>query len=197
MARKAPTRPEIAPPDWLSPEAAEVWARTLAQRPGADPDLLVVYCCAVADFNRSQGILDRSGPLIQGQKGNLVRNPLQTIKTANAAVIRNLARDLGLHDEQPAPAGRYRNQSAAERTIAALRQTGKIEAVDEATLALVRTVAGALDQIDPEGEAAAMASLARVQLSALKMLRGQPDDTDSLAAVLAGLSAQMGDAEIT
>jgi phage terminase small subunit len=198
MPRKAPGSQQSGgdgpePPDWLTPEAAEVFRRTMAQDPTRDPDRVVVYACAVSDFTRAQGLLDRTGPVVQGAKG-LVRNPLQSVKAANASVIRNLARDLGLDGEEPAPPGRYRNQSATERTIAALRQTGKIEPVDEATLALVRTVAAALDQLDVAEAPAPMASLARVQLSALKLLRGQPDDTDTLATLLTGLSAEMGDA---
>jgi len=93
-----------------------------------------------------------------------------------------------------APSERYRNQAATERTIASLRQLGHLEPVDEATVALVRTVARALDTLDPMTSPAPMASLARVHLAALKMLRGQTEDNDNLAAVLAGLSAEMGDA---
>jgi hypothetical protein len=171
-----------------------VWDRTAALVPHADHDTLVVYCCAVADYNRAQGILDRVGPLVPGQKGAAVRNPAHSIKASNAGIIRTLARDLGLHDDGTTAPGRYRNQAATEKTIASLRQLGHIEPVDEATLALVRTVALALDRLDPEVSPAPMASLARVQLSALKMLRGQDSDSDTLAAVLAGLSAEVGDA---
>jgi P27 family predicted phage terminase small subunit len=196
MPRRAPNRAPSPPPDWITAEAAEVWARTAPRVPKADPDTLVVYCCAVAEFNRAQEMLDRTGPLVAGQKGNLVANPLLRTKTANAGVIRQAARDLGLPESAAGDRpGGYRNQSATERTIAALRQTGKIEAVDEATLALVRTVAAALDRLDPEDAPAPIASLARVQLAALRMLRGQDDDTDSLTALLASLSSAVGDAE--
>ena len=171
-----------------------MWVRTAPLVPGADEDTLVVYCSAVADFNRAQGILDRVGPLVPGAKGAPVRNPAHSVKSANAGIIRTLARDLGLRDDGTTAPPRYRNQAATERTITSLRQLGRLEPVDEATLALVRTVALALDRIDPEEQPAPMASLARVQLAALKLLRGQTDDTDALAAVLAGLSAEMGDA---
>jgi P27 family predicted phage terminase small subunit len=195
VAQRAEKPPQLTAPDWMTAEAAQVWARTAPQVTAGDADTLAVYCCAVAEFGQAQALIDRSGPLIKGQKGNLVRNPLHSIKTANATVIRNLARDLGLTTEAAAAPGRYRNQSAAERTIAALRSGGRIEPVDEATLALVRTVAQGLDCADPEGDAPALASLARVQLAALKMLRGQPDDADSLANLLTSLSATLGDAE--
>lgn len=186
-----------APPQWLSPAAAEVWSRARAAKPDADPDALCVYACAVADYQQAQTVLDRSGPVIQGAKG-LVRNPLQSVKTANAAVVRALGRELGLIDGSEASGAkpRWRNQRGAEATIAALRTTGRLEPVDEALLALVRTIATALDRIEPDESPAALASLARVQVSAITVLRGRnDDDTDALAALLASLSAEMGDAE--
>jgi hypothetical protein len=180
----------------LTPEAAEVWRRTIALRPDADADALCVYANAVAEYGRVQSLLDRSGPLIQGAKG-LVRNPLQQVKAANAQVVRQLGRDLGLLGpaDVSAPPRRYRNQRSAEATISALRQLGHLEPVDEATLALVRTVASALDMIEATEAPAALASLARVQLAAITMLRSYADDsTDTLAALLASMSGEMGDA---
>jgi hypothetical protein len=181
----------------LTPEAADVWRRAIAARPEADPDALCVYANAVAEFNRAQTLLDRSGPVIQGAKG-LVRNPLQQVKSANAQVVRQLGRDLGLlggTEDLTPPRGGYRNRRSAEATISALRLLGHLEPVDEATLALVRTVATALDTVEPTESPAALASLARVQLAALTMLRSHADDdTDTLAALLATMSGEMGDA---
>jgi hypothetical protein len=174
-----------------------VWRRAVAAKPDADPDAVTVYACAVAEFNRAQSLLDKSGPVIQGAKG-LVRNPLQQVKHANAQVIRAVGRDLGLvgeADEKPARTGRYRNRRATEATIGALRSLGHLEPVDEATLALMRTISAALDDLEPNDAPAALASLARVQLAAITMLRGTADDdTDSLAALLASMSGEMGDA---
>jgi P27 family predicted phage terminase small subunit len=204
VTRPGPNRPRsegIAPspepPSWLAPEAADVYRRTLAAHPDIDADALAVYASAVADFQRAQDLLNKSTPLIQGAKGALVRNPLQSVKQANAAQVRALAKDLGLLEATDVPAvpRRYRNQRAAEATIAALRQSGRIEVVDEATIALVRTLASALDRLEPEEDAAPLASLARTQIQALKMLRGQSDDSaDALATLLASLSTEMGDA---
>jgi hypothetical protein len=174
-----------------------VFRRAIAARPDADPDALCVYACAVADYQQAQKVLDRSGPVIQGAKG-LVRNPLQSVKAANAQVVRSLGRELGLLGEGDTqrPQSRWRNQKGIEATIAALRQTGRLEPVDEALIALVRTVAFALDRLEPDEAPAPLASLARVQLAAVSALRGRnDDDTDTLAALLASLSGEMGDAE--
>jgi hypothetical protein len=193
-----PKRSERIPPEWLSSEARKVWLRTALQSPNADPDALTVYACAVADFQSAQSMLDKTGPVVQGAKG-IVRNPAHMIKQANAVAIRALARDLHLFDNEapavPAVKRHYRNQRSVERTIAALRSLGRIEPVDEAVLALTRTISSAMDRIEPEESPAALASLARVQLQALKLLRGHDDDNDALATLLASLSSAVGDAE--
>jgi hypothetical protein len=80
--------------------------------------------------------------------------------------------------------------------VVALRQTGRLESVDAATVALARTLAAALDMVDPVEYPAQAASLARVQLSTLKSLRGAPVDADDgLTDLVAALQAPMGDAE--
>lgn len=199
MAPKRSHRPRSAPieaPSWLGPEAAEVYRRAAAQAPDADPDALCVYACAVADFHQAQDLLNRSGPVVQGAKG-LVRNPLQAVKQANAAAVRQLAKDLGLIGPEdvppPPPPRRYRNQRATEATITSLRRLGRIEPVDEANIALARTIATALDQLAPDDPS--IGTLARTQLQALRMLRGTQDDSaTALAALLASVSAEMGDA---
>jgi hypothetical protein len=91
---------------------------------------------------------------------------------------------------------RSRNTTAIERTVVALRATGRLEPVDEATVALARTLAMALDVADPEESPAQLASLARAQLSTLKLLRGvnDTDGDDGLNDLLAALHGPMGDA---
>jgi hypothetical protein len=89
-----------------------------------------------------------------------------------------------------------RNTAAIERTVAALRSGGRIEEVDAATVALARHLAAALDAVDPLEFPAQAASLARVQLSTLRTLRGTgADDDDGLADLVAALSGPMGDAQ--
>jgi hypothetical protein len=92
--------------------------------------------------------------------------------------------------------GTWRNRTATERTIEALRKGGKLESVDAAAVALARHLAAALDEVDSAAMPAQTASLARVQLAALRTLRGFDDDTDRDADVgdlLAMLQAPLGD----
>ncbi len=192
-------------PEWLSEPAREVWDALAEQGvvATADRDALVVYCCAVADFNRAQQILDETGAVIRNAKGAPVRSPFTLVKATNASIIRTLARELGLttrsepDSDEPAetPRRAWRNSAATERTITALRNTGKLEEADSATTALTRHLARALDQVDPARFPAQVASLARVQLNALRQLRGldQEDSGGDLTELLAALSAPMGD----
>jgi P27 family predicted phage terminase small subunit len=191
-------------PGWLSDEARAVWdalpADVVAK---ADRDALVVYCNAVADFTRAQQVLDQTGVVVKGARGGLVRSPLNIVKAENAAIMRALARDLGLVRPDPdAPAlranARYRNAAALERTITALRSGGRLEDADAATAALARHLAAALDAVDAEAFPTQTASLARAQLATLRMLRGERDDdhapADIDALIAALVSAPLGDA---
>jgi phage terminase small subunit len=184
----------MAPPSALSAEARVVWEQTVPRLPpDADPQTFAAYCSAVADYQRAQALLDQTGPLTQSG-ARVLPSPLQTVKRANLLSIRALGRDLGLLEPEKGAVG-TRNTRGAERTIAALRAGGRLEQVDDATLALVRTIAAAMDRVDPGTYPAQLASLARAQLAALKMLRGiNDDDDDSLDELLATLSAPMGDA---
>jgi P27 family predicted phage terminase small subunit len=191
------------PPDWLSADATAVWTDLAAQglTAGADRDALVVYCCAVADYAQAQRVLDRAGPLVQDAKGSVKRNPMTMVKAANAAVIRQLARELGLTSRaEPDEAARrsWRNSAAAEKTITALRSGGRIADVDAAAVALARHLAEALDRVDSARWPAQVASLARVQLMTLRTLRGLDDEPGgefSIDEILGALSAPMGDSE--
>jgi hypothetical protein len=90
---------------------------------------------------------------------------------------------------------RTRNAVAAERTLKALADGGKLEHADAATVALLRHLAGALDRVDPECQPAQVASLARVHLAVIRSLRGMADEPDDgMADLLAALSGPLGDA---
>lgn len=91
----------------------------------------------------------------------------------------------------------YRNKRAFDRTVDALRQVGRLEPVDEATVALGRTLAEALDVVDSEQFPAQVASLSRAHLATIRMLRGVAagDDDGGISDWIAGLSAPMGDAQ--
>jgi hypothetical protein len=95
----------------------------------------------------------------------------------------------------PSGAGR-RNRAAVERTITGLRQGGKLEDVDAATVGLARHLATALDTVDPLTQAGRVAQLARVYLATLRSLRGVDEDSErdtDLGDLLALLSAPVGD----
>jgi phage terminase small subunit len=197
--------PSEPAPIWMSPSAQAIWAKTLSELPvGADLDKFAVYCCTMADCLQAQQSLDATGLLIKGPNGGLIPSPLNRVKLTNANAARALARDLGIGVDPSTPATqstnrsvRRRNQSAIEKTLKCMTDGGRIEAVDAAAVALTRTLAEALDRVDPEVYPAQMATLARVQLAALRMLRGKQDDDDDNAALsdfIAAMSTEMGDA---
>jgi len=186
MAAQTPQAPQ-----WLSDDAAVVFRKVMADRPESDAERVALYASSVADAAKAQDLINRSGHVVQGAKG-LVRNPLQSVKHANVTAARALARDLGLA-QPPRQRRRHLNRRAMEATISALGGLGRLEPVDEATLALCRSLAAAMDALDPDDPA--IASLARTQLQALKLLRGQTDDSaTALATLLAAVSTSMGDA---
>jgi P27 family predicted phage terminase small subunit len=169
---------------------------------GADRDALAVYCCAVADYAQAQQMLDQTGPVIRDARGSVKRNPMAMVKAANAATIRQMARDLGLRNarpelEEPPERRTYRNQAATERTLTGLRRVGRLDEPDAGLVALARHLAEALDRIDPARFPAQTASLARVQLATLQSLRGHDDEQPTASGgvddLLAFLSAPVGD----
>jgi P27 family predicted phage terminase small subunit len=190
------------PPEWVSDEAAAVWRRLApAMAIDAATDALTVYCCAVADYEHAQQTLDRTGVVVRGARGGLVRNPLVLVRNEAAQTMRGLAPVLGLTGapappEEPPASSSWRNRAATERTIAALRAGGRLEETDAAATALARHLAAALDDTDGARFPAQTASLARVQLATLRTLRGIDDDSGhdpDVGDLLAFLSAPVGD----
>jgi P27 family predicted phage terminase small subunit len=202
-----PSETELrSPPDWLSDAAREIWLKTEPELPtGADLDQFAVYCCTMADYLSAQQSLDKTGQLVRGPNGGLIPSPLHRIKLSNANAARQLARSLGIGVDPSLPALqsasrpiKHRNQVATERTLKSLRAVGRIDPIDAAAVALARTLAEALDRVDPETYPAQMANLARAQLAALRLLRGSSDDDNDGAALsdfIAAMSTEMGDAE--
>jgi P27 family predicted phage terminase small subunit len=91
------------PPPDLSAAAAAVWGRVLAEFGhtriirAADHDVLRLYCEAVVRYEEASRLLAGSGPLVQSKRtGDLVKNPLHQVARDNAALVRQLAGDLGL-----------------------------------------------------------------------------------------------------
>jgi P27 family predicted phage terminase small subunit len=200
-----PIDPQPPAPDWLSESARDVWYKQSAELPpGSDLAKFAMYCCTMADFLQAQQTLDRTGLLIKNPSGALTPSPLNRVKLTNANAARQLARDLGIGVDPSLPAQqsanrslKRRNQAATERTLKSLSEGGRLEPIDAAAVALTRTLAEALDRVDPETYPAQMATLARVQLAALRMLRGKSDDDDDSAALsdpISAMSTEMGDA---
>lgn len=78
-----------------------------------------------------------------------------------------------------------RNRGAVERTIRALRAADRLDAVDAALVAAVRSLAGALDDAPSPY---VTATVARVHVEALRLLTGKPaPEPDELDAFIASL----------
>jgi hypothetical protein len=78
-----------------------------------------------------------------------------------------------------------RNAAAVERTIRALRDLDRLEAIDAALLAAARTTARALDHAPTPYVAG---TVARVHLEAIRLLAGRPaPESDELDAFLLSL----------
>jgi P27 family predicted phage terminase small subunit len=85
--------PEEAKAEWkrVVPELEQMG--TLTQ---VDRSVLIRYCTAWADWVEVQGMLEKSGKLIKGQKGNPVRNPLFMVRNDLEATLSDLGKQLGL-----------------------------------------------------------------------------------------------------
>jgi hypothetical protein len=95
----------------------------------------------------------------------------------------------------PMASRRYRNKQAIDRGIGALRHLGRLEPVDEPLVGAARTLADALDVMEPESQGTAMAAIARAYLAALRDLRGTGDSaSNDLSDWLSNLSSQVGEA---
>ena len=105
-------------PRTLPPEAKAEWRRVVPELEDIgilatiDRAVLIRYCVAWADWCELARLLERSGKLIKGQKGNLVRNPLWLMKRDAEQAIAELARQLGL-----TPAARLRAGVVHERPV--------------------------------------------------------------------------------
>ena len=103
-------------PRILSPEAKAEWRRVVPELEEmgvlvtVDRAVLIRYRTAWADWIELQELLSKSGKLIRGQKGNLVRNPLLLIRRDVEATLSDLGRQLGL-----SPSARLRADIAHER----------------------------------------------------------------------------------
>jgi P27 family predicted phage terminase small subunit len=96
-------------PATLRGEARAEWRRVvkhleaLGAISAVDRSLLIRYATAWGDWIELDELLKGSGRLVQGQKGNLVRNPLWLLRRDAEASLNELARELAL-----SPAARLR-----------------------------------------------------------------------------------------
>ena len=102
----------------MAPAATATWRRVMRDMgatgviTSADADVLRAYCESVARYQYAAGMLQQSGPLVRGQRGELVKNPLHQVVRDNVVLVRALARELGL---TPAARTVLRGSEAEER----------------------------------------------------------------------------------
>ena len=135
-------------PRTLAEEAKAEWRRVVPELEDIgivatiDRGVLIRYCTAWADWCELARLLEKSGKLIKGQKGNLVRNPLWLMKRDAEQAIADLARQLGL-----TPAARLRAGVHHERPPDPEEEDRTVATIEEYKRAL-----GYYDK--PEGEGA-------------------------------------------
>ena len=103
-------------PRTLMGEARAEWRRVVPELEemgvltSVDRAVLVRYCTAWSDWCELDALVRRSGKLIKGQKGNLVRNPLWLLRRDVGETVTELGRQLGL-----SPMARLRSGVVHER----------------------------------------------------------------------------------
>ena len=119
-------------PRSLASEARAEWNRVVPELEAIgvlasiDRAVLIRYCTAWADWCECDALLQRSGKLIKGQKGNLVRNPLLIVRSDLDAILSDLGKQLGLspgarlhagvvHQRPPDPLDEERRLAIIER----------------------------------------------------------------------------------
>lgn len=95
----AKRQPDIAPPDDLKGAAKARWlavAPAVASYGPIDSDRLATYCNAYARWRQAEDGLAKSGPLVRGNGGRLVANPLVAVSRQAGAQVQELEKRLGL-----------------------------------------------------------------------------------------------------
>ncbi|MFE0789153.1 phage terminase small subunit P27 family [Streptomyces mutabilis] len=102
-------------------DAAALWARTApvlmisAGLTDAQREALSMFCVAVASYWSVTRELSRTGNLLRGRTGELVKNPLHTVRTMYVNEVTTLRKELGL---SPAAAARITRPSADDEDYA-------------------------------------------------------------------------------
>jgi P27 family predicted phage terminase small subunit len=90
------------PPIDMTPAGREIWEYTIKElgpmrvATAADRDALVAYCEAVAMHRRAAQLLATQDILVEGQKGNIVRNPAVQMMRDAAMTMKAFAAEFGL-----------------------------------------------------------------------------------------------------
>ena len=101
-AEPLPEGGPLTPPPDMRDEARVYWEQVVRAlgRTGvltsADKHVLRLYSEAMARYVEAETMLSKTGPLIKGRDGNLVKNPLHQIVRDNADAVKKYAREIGL-----------------------------------------------------------------------------------------------------
>lgn len=101
-AEPIPEGGALTAPSEMRGEARAYWEQVVAALgktgvlTSADRHVLRLYCEAMARYVEAEEMLSKTGPLIKGRDGNLVKNPLHQIVRDNADAVKKYARELGL-----------------------------------------------------------------------------------------------------
>lgn len=101
-AEPIPEGGPLTPPKDLRDDARVYWeqvVRALGKTgvlTSADRHILRLYSEAMARYVEAETMLAKTGPLIKGRDGNLVKNPLHQIVRDNADAVKKYAREMGL-----------------------------------------------------------------------------------------------------
>jgi len=96
-----PSRDVPKMPLSMGTESRKVWRRLVRDYAqsgvltSVDADSLRIYCECVVRYEHAASMLEKTGPLTRGQKGELVKNPLHQVVRDDADLIRAFARELG------------------------------------------------------------------------------------------------------
>jgi P27 family predicted phage terminase small subunit len=101
-AEPIPEGGALTPPADIRSEARVIWEQVVAALgktgvlTSADKHVLRLYSEAMARYIEAEGMLVKTGPLLQGRDGNFVKNPLHQIVRDNADAVKKYAREIGL-----------------------------------------------------------------------------------------------------
>ena len=97
-----PPSGDVRPPDWLRPEAVEVWNRLapdLIRKKLLTPwdvDAFAVLCNAIIQHQEATKFVTNAGVMVRGRKEAVVKNPAVQLVRDSAQIIRAYAQEFGL-----------------------------------------------------------------------------------------------------